>query len=712
MNKTLLSALLALALISGPAWGQKKTVVLTQSNLHCPPYSCLDAITGAGNDANAGTEAAPWATLAHADATLATNQRFLIKYPDGVWRTSPPVWHGFLNYWVPIKPVFTGASASLLYDIYSGQNATIGTGAYYSLTLQGINAGIYYNGFGGVSTVSNWANALSPLSAAAFVVPMYTLTAVGTPFAVGSTTTAYISSLATFSDGKAYWDFENVTTGRVSFTPASTVSSFHVWGFLAGGGYQALYEDALRGATQASNQTYTADTHKDLVMGATGATRYEEFQYGFMTKPTTLADTDYLLLNTWIRGTEIPRLFPAAGTYTAALVPSGPLVSVPSNGLALTPPMGWESWRVNGVNGTDAITRAAALAMTTNGMQAAGYNYVATDNWAAGRGTNGHLVPISANWPNGMAAVASYVHSLGLKFGMYLGPTVLGCNAMPGSATFETNDANDLASFGVDRLMYDSCHAWGSSASAVTIGSNTARFAYQRMGQALQATGRSIEYMVSTPCCGTGGTAANNFWGSTGASQWTTLAGGNETYSYNDLGSNNFANEMTILDGQFGFETGVGPGHFNNPDFLTAGTMTDTEFQSVFALWADLASSLLVSMNLSTITANQLAIIVNSEVIAVDQDSQGSGGKRVTRVACGSANCETYAKSLASSKWAVVLFNRASTTQSVTSTWTDFGGTGPYTVRDAINHSNLGSMATSYTVSLPSHGCAMIVLTP
>jgi alpha-galactosidase len=375
-----------------------------------------------------------------------------------------------------------------------------------------------------------------------------------------------------------------------------------------------------------------------------------------------------------------------------------------SNRLSRRPMMGWDSWRPYGTTTTEALVKANADLIVSNGMKAAGYQYVnPTDNWATGRSA-GVLTTDASKYPDGMAALDAYIHADGLLVGTYLAPGTTGCNAFPGSQGYETQDANQIAGFGADYLMYDNCTSWANDAAAQT--------AYATMMFALQASGRPIAYLVAL-----GMTPLEN-----NSEQWAGLVGGNAAWTYQDLGAAvgsaypvSWASTMTILDGQYGLEVYAQPGRWNVPDFLAVGNgvLTDTEGQSNFSLWAILASPLWASVDLTAATTATITTLTNTDVIAVDQDALGIQGKRVSQVACGSANCEVYARQLSSNAWAVVLFNRSSTSQSISATWSMFGETGPYTTtRDLWAHSSLGTLSSGYTATVPSHGVAMIRVAP
>lgn len=640
-----------------------------------PQTYYLDAVTGAGSDGAAGTSSgAPWATLVHADASLSVNYtNVLVKYPDGSWKSIAPVWHGFVSYYPCMPGSFAGSTTNLSYDIYNGHNG----GMRGSLWGIGIGNGLVFQGT--FVQVTNFAS-FGPTAAGAFIVYHLNASGGGVSFYMGASgADNRMGTLNPFA-GTTYWDFGNFTSGRVSYSQSDITGQAHVWGFLAGGAYQAVYLDAVKQVSQNSNDTFSpgvASTNLNIGIDiGDSITPGDQAQYAFLISASTVADADYLKLNTWLHTVEYNRVH-----------------EVPTNGLALTPPMGWDSWRPYGATVTDTITRTNALLMVSKGLLAAGYQYVSpSDNWATGR-VSGHLVADASLYPNGMASLGTFIRGLGLKYRLYLAPGITGCNAFPGTSTNELTDATDIASFGAESLMYDNCASFTDA---------QAQDVMFRMGTALLRTGSNIEYLISIPQNGTSKT-------------WFNTMGGNEAWAYDDLGDMTWANMLTILDGQLGLAANVGPGKFLMLDFLGVGngTLTDTEGQSNFSLWSMLAAPLFMSLDLSSASTNTFGTLTNGAVIAVDKDALVICGSRVSRVTAGDGFGEVYAKQLSGGAWAVCLFNRASTSQSITATWSMFGASGPFTVTSNLwAHTSLGTLATGYTDTVPSHGVTMIRVAP
>ena len=365
--------------------------------------------------------------------------------------------------------------------------------------------------------------------------------------------------------------------------------------------------------------------------------------------------------------------------------------------LAATPPMGWNSWNKFAGNITDTLVRGIADAMVSTGMQAAGYQFINIDDmWqAANRDSSGNIVPDGTKFPNGMKALADYVHSKGLKLGVYSDRGTKTCSGRPGSYSYETKDAQTYASWGVDYLKYDNC----SPAAGSNIQTD-----YTNMANALKATGRPIVFSVCAWWFYDWETSIGQLWrtGTDIKDNWTSFisllnnnGGWSSRYSGASYGSPGLA--------QY-----AGPGHWNDPDMLEVGNggMTDTEYQSHFSLWAIMAAPLIAGNDLSKMSAATKDTLTNADVIAVDQDPLGVQGKPIST----STTLEVWSKKLSGTQtYAVVLFNRTAASADIAVTWSSLGMTSTSaTVRDLWSHTDLGSTATQYTATVPSHGVVML----
>jgi alpha-galactosidase len=382
-----------------------------------------------------------------------------------------------------------------------------------------------------------------------------------------------------------------------------------------------------------------------------------------------------------VRATEAEASAPAA-------IPLPAPQAVPANGLAATPPMGWNSWNHFAEKVDDATVRETADAMVSTGMAAAGYVYINIDDtWEAGRDAAGNIVP-NAKFPD-LKALADYVHRRGLKLGIYSSPGPKTCGGYEGSYGHEEQDARTFAAWGIDYLKYD----WCSAGRIYTDADLPA--AYQRMGQALAQCGRPIVYSLCE--YGTG-----DVW------TWGPRVGGNLWRTTGDI-QDNWKSMSDIGFNQGRLAPYARPGHWNDPDMLEIGNggMTATEYRTHFSLWCLLAAPLMAGNDLRAMPAETLAILTNREVVAVDQDAAGHQGARVS----SRDGIEFWAKPLQGGAQAVGIFNRTETDETVAFTWTDIGRTArPKLLRDLWAHRDLESTATGGSGQIPAHGVLLLLV--
>ena len=353
--------------------------------------------------------------------------------------------------------------------------------------------------------------------------------------------------------------------------------------------------------------------------------------------------------------------------------------------IAATPPMGWNSWNHYGCKVSQAIVREQAHAMATNGMKAAGYEYVNIDDcWQGQRDALGVIHP-NSRFPD-MKALGDYIHSLGLKFGIYSSPGPKTCAGYAGSYQHEKQDAETYASWGVDYLKYDWC-----SARQVYKPSEMPA-AYKKMHQALVATGRPIVYSL----CQYG---MDRVW------RWGPSVGGNLWRTTDDI-EDNYTRMAFIGFGQEGLGKFAGPGHWNDPDMLEVGNghMNADEYRTHMSLWCLLAAPLISGNDLATMSPETLAILTNPDVVALDQDPAGTEGYRVSE----EGPLEVWVKPLADGSKAVGLFNRGESTMPVTVHFKEIGLNGTVSIRDLWARKDLGTFNGSYTAQVPRHGVALL----
>ena len=353
--------------------------------------------------------------------------------------------------------------------------------------------------------------------------------------------------------------------------------------------------------------------------------------------------------------------------------------------LAATPPMGWNSWNHFACKVSDAVVRAAADAIASNGMKQAGYIYVNIDDcWQGKRNEKGIIQP-NERFPD-MKALADYVHSKGLKLGIYSSPGPLTCAKYEGSYGHEEQDAQTYAGWGMDYLKDD----WCSAAKVYKPSEMPA--VYKKMYDALKRAGHPIVYSL----CQYG---MEQVW------EWGASVGGNLWRTTDDI-SDNYESMCFIGFGQNGLQKFAGPGHWNDPDMLEVGNgkMTKDEYLTHMSLWCILAAPLLAGNDLSKMTQATLGILTNPEVVAVDQDPKGVEGHRISQV----GPLEVWAKPLADGSQVVGLFNRGESMNPVSLDFRDIGVSGSATIRDLWGRKDLGSFQNHFTASVPKHGVVMI----
>lgn len=398
--------------------------------------------------------------------------------------------------------------------------------------------------------------------------------------------------------------------------------------------------------------------------------------------------------------------------YVAYGIYSPVVTTVPANGLGLTPVMGWNSWNNSCGTPTQTCIEANAASMSSNGMLAAGYTYISLDDqWqTTARNADGSIAYNATEFPAGIAAVATYVHGLGEKFGIYTSPGPTTCAGYMGSFGYEQQDAATFASWGVDYLKYDWCSASTEFDNAISKwGAPTVSlYVFQYMAQALQATGRPI-YLAINP------------WNA-GPTGCQYAQEGVNAVRFGADASGTWASVLALAFGAQGTASCAGPGYFNDPDTLMVGNgITDQQGKTEFSIFAIRAFPLIEGADLTTLTGSSITTLTNTDVIGVDQDPLGIQGTMISSTTCGSATCQVWAKPLnGTNTCAIGMYNLDSAAHNITATFSAIAavysqcGSGPYTTtRDLEAHSSLGTLTTSYTASsVPAYGVAMIKVAP
>ncbi|HEX5283478.1 MAG TPA: glycoside hydrolase family 27 protein [Bryocella sp.] len=365
--------------------------------------------------------------------------------------------------------------------------------------------------------------------------------------------------------------------------------------------------------------------------------------------------------------------------------------------LAATPPMGWSTWNHYAHNISDKLIREQADAMVASGMRDAGYVYVHIDGgWEGQRDAQGVLHPLPS-FPD-MKALGDYIHSKGLKFGLYSGPGPVTCAGAEASYGHEEQDARMFASWGVDYLKYDLCSyrmiMQIESGGDVTKAESMMRAAYEKMHQAILKTGRPMVFSLCQYGLG-------EVW------EWGPQVGANMWRTSNDINAT-YERMMSIADRQSGLSRFAGPGHWNDPDFLEVGNsgMTFEEQKSHFSLWALMAAPLMTGTDLTNMSEQTKSILLNRDVIAVDQDPLGKAGDRVWQ----QGPLEVWARPLSGGAVAVGLFNQLTSATHITVNLADLGVHGDAEAEDLWAHQSVGVLHQSYTAVVPGHGVVMLRL--
>jgi alpha-galactosidase len=371
------------------------------------------------------------------------------------------------------------------------------------------------------------------------------------------------------------------------------------------------------------------------------------------------------------------------------------------NSLAQTPPMGWNSWNKFACNVSEDLIKSVADAIVTNGMKDAGYQYVVIDDcWQVSRDENGFIVADAQRFPSGIKALADYVHSKGLKFGLYSDAGAKTCAGRPGSQGHEYQDALQYARWGVDYLKYDWC----------STGTRNAEEAYSTMNKALLATGRPIVFSMCE-----WGTAKPWLWANGIGNLWRTTGDISDVWSSNKKwpdGSCCQLGFVNILDLQADLYSFAGPGHWNDPDMMEVGNggMTIPEYRAHFSFWALLAAPLISGNDVRSMTPEIKEILTNPDVIAVNQDKLGREGRRIAK----NGDLEVWAKPLSDGSRAVILFNRGSSESEISVNWVQIGYPEHLAakVRDLWAHKDVGSFTGNYSAKVSSHSVVMVEIAP
>ncbi len=372
--------------------------------------------------------------------------------------------------------------------------------------------------------------------------------------------------------------------------------------------------------------------------------------------------------------------------------------------LALTPPLGWNSWNVWADKVDAGKVRDAADQMIAAGLARHGYSYVNIDDtWELGRGGEAGrdaqgAIQTNAKFPD-MAALSASIHAKGLKIGIYSSPGPTTCANYTASYGHEAQDAATYAQWGMDYLKYDWC-----SYDGVVHGDRSLpalQKPYTLMGAALAAQPRDIVYSLCQYGMG-------DVW------TWGASVGGNCWRTTGDI-DDNWGSLHSIYESQAGHEKSAGPGHWNDPDMLMVGVvgkgsthpthLTPNEQVLHLSLWCLLSSPLLIGCDLTRLDPLTLALLTNDEALDINQDPLGKPAGRISKDA---NDGEVWARPLFDGTRAVGLVNGDTEPRTLTVRWTDIGLSGPQPVRDLWLHKNAGAFSSSYSVEVPAHGAVLL----
>lgn len=355
--------------------------------------------------------------------------------------------------------------------------------------------------------------------------------------------------------------------------------------------------------------------------------------------------------------------------------------------LATTPPMGWMTWNYYGENISEQNVKDMADAMVNTGMVKAGYQYIMIDDgWQGGRDNRNSMIPDAKKFPSGIKALADYVHSKGIKLGIYSDAAPFTCAGYTASLGFEEQDAKTFAGWGIDYLKYDYCNAPEDS--------TTAKERYGKMADALRKSGRDITFSVCE-------------WGDRQPWHWAAKAGGQLWRTTADIrnkwkngSKENSVGVMDVYDINVELYPYASVGHWNDPDMLIVGLYkhggpaawsggngcTDTEYQSQMSLWCMMASPLITSCDLTQMNETTKRILLNPEVIAINQDALGKQAVRKIN----DPIWNVLIKPLANGDYAVAVLNRGDNAGTYKLDFEKVGLSGNYAITDLWNHKSSG----------------------
>ena len=376
-------------------------------------------------------------------------------------------------------------------------------------------------------------------------------------------------------------------------------------------------------------------------------------------------------------------------------------------GLAPTPPMGWNSWNTFQTHINEDLVKHTADVMVSSGMKDAGYTYlVLDDGWMLMErdSITGDLVPDPQKFPHGMKALVDYVHSKGLKFGLYNCAGTKTCAGYPGTRGYEYQDARLYASLGIDYLKFDWCYSEGINAKE----------AYATMSKALGKAGRPIIFSLCE-----WGQNKPWLWAQNIGQLWRTTGDIGPYFDTSKTVNGWKPNSvMNIVDQNANLNAYAGKNHWNDPDMLEVGNgMTQNEDRAHFTMWCMMASPLIAGNDITKMSAQTAAILMNKDAIAIDQDTLAVQGFRYAK----KDSLETWLKPLGNGDWAVCFLNRNGKPQPITFDWKSenivdtvskqqMNADAVYKIKDIWANKTAGTTAKPFTVAVPAHDVVLLRL--
>jgi len=345
--------------------------------------------------------------------------------------------------------------------------------------------------------------------------------------------------------------------------------------------------------------------------------------------------------------------------------------------------MGWNSWNKFACDVSEKLIRETADAMVSSGMKAAGYEYVNIDDcWQVSRAADGTIEADAERFPAGIKALADYVHSKGLKLGIYTDAGRMTCQKRPGSYQHEVQDINTYASWGIDYVKIDWCYAEGLDPEVQ----------YAKFGEAIAHASRPIVFSICN-------------WGVKAPWRWGARVGGNSWRTTGDI-NDTYDRMAEIGFSQNGLNPFASPGHWNDPDMLEVGNggMSRDEYRTHMALWAILGAPFLAGNDLRSMSAETREMLTNADVIAVDQDAKGEQGHRVWEEGW----LETWVRPLADGSYAVGLFNRTEEPLKMSLDLKKIGIEHPSKIRDLWERKDVTAERGLLAGEVPNHGVLFV----